>query len=54
MKKVRIRSLRGNEWEIEGKLVLKERKIYVLKNKELRMEVIQLHHDTPVAGHGRR
>jgi len=34
--------------------VLKERKIYVPKDKKLRMEIIQLHHDTPVAGHERR
>jgi len=54
MEKVRIRSLRGNEWKIEGKLVLKERKVYVPKDEELKMEVIQLHHDTPVAGYGRR
>jgi len=32
--------------------VLKERNIYVLKNRELRVEIIQLHHDVPVAGHG--
>jgi len=32
--------------------VLKERKIYVLKNEKLRAEIIQLYHDMPVAGHG--
>ena len=32
-------------------LVLKERKLYVLKDKMLRTEIIQLHHDTPIAGH---
>ena len=32
--------------------MLKERKIYVLKNEKLRAEIIQLHHDMPVAGHG--
>jgi len=32
--------------------VLKERKIYILKDEELRVEIIQLHHDTLVAGHG--
>ena len=25
--------------------------MYVLKNEELRAEIIQLHHDVPVAGH---
>ena len=40
MKKAGVRNLRGNEWEIEEELVLKEKKVYVLKNEELRMEVI--------------
>jgi len=34
--------------------VLKERKVYVPKDEELRAEVIQLHHDVPAAGHGGR
>jgi len=33
---------------------LKEGKVYVLKNKELRIEIIQLHHNTPVIGHGEK
>jgi len=39
---------------MERDLVLKERKVYVLKNEELRAEVIQLHHDVPATGHRRR
>ena len=35
-------------------LILKEGKIYVPKDEELRAEVIQLHHDIPAAGHGGR
>jgi len=31
--------------------VLKEEKVYMLKDEELRMEIIQLHHDTLVVGH---
>ena len=54
MKKAGVKALRGNEWEIEGELVLKEGKVYVLKDEELRLEVIQLHHDVPVVGHGGR
>jgi len=54
MKKVGVRELRGNEWRIEGDLVLKERKVYVPKNEELRAEVIWLHHDVPTTGHGGR
>jgi len=30
---------------------LKEERVYVLKNKALRIEIIQLHYDIPVAGH---
>jgi len=35
-------------------LVLKEGKIYIPKDEELRVEIIQLHHDVLVAGHGGR
>jgi len=54
MKKAKVKKLRENEWKIEGELVLKEGKVYVLKDEELRVEVIQLHHDIPMAGHGKR
>jgi len=52
MKKAKVKELRGEEWKIEGDLVLKEGKVYVLKDEELRAEVIRLHHDVPAAGHG--
>jgi len=54
MKKAGVKELRGNEWKIEGDLVLKEGKVYILKDEELRAEVIQLHHDVPATGHGGR
>jgi len=54
MKKAKVKVLRGDEWEIEGKLVLKEEKVYVPKNKELRLEVIRVHHNILVAIHGGR
>jgi len=41
MKKAKVKKLRGEEWKIEGDLVLKE--------VELRAEIIWLHHDVPVA-----
>ena len=31
--------------------MLKKKKIYVLRDEELRVEVIQLHHNIPMAGH---
>jgi len=34
--------------------VLKERKVYISKDKELQTEIIRLHHDILVAGHGGR
>ena len=54
MKKAEVRALRGNESEIEEDLVLKEEKVYVLKDEELRLEVIQLHYDVLAAGYGER
>ena len=54
MKKVGVKELQGNEWQIEGELVLKEGKVYIPKNKELRTEVIWLHHDVLAVGHGGR
>ena len=54
MKKAGVRELEGNEWKLEEDLILKEGKVYVPKDEELRVKVIQLHHDMPVAGHGGR
>jgi len=36
---------------MEGDLVLKEGKLYVPKDKELRVEIIRLHHNVLAAGH---
>jgi len=52
MKKAGVKMLRNEEWQVEEGLVLKERRVYVPKDEKLRMEIIQLHHDTPIAGHG--
>jgi len=52
MKKAGVKVLQGEEWKIEGELVLKEGKVYIPKNVELRAEIIWLHHDVPAAGHG--
>jgi len=51
MKKVGVKVLRNDEWQIEDKLVLKERKVYIPKDEELRLEISQLYHDTPIAGY---
>ena len=44
--------LRDEEWREEDGLMLKEGKVYVPKDEELRTEIIRLHHDTLVGGHG--
>ena len=40
MKNLGVRELRGDEWKLEEDLILKEGKVYVLKDEELRVEVI--------------
>ena len=40
IKKIGVKNLRGDEWEIEEDLVLKKEKVYVPKNEELRMEIV--------------
>ena len=52
MKKAGVKMLRNEEWQIEEGLVLKKGRVYVLKDKKLRVEIIWLHHNTPIAGHG--
>jgi len=32
--------VKGDEWQTEGDLVLKKEKVYVLKDEELRAEII--------------
>jgi len=51
IKRTGVKELRGNKWKIEGDIVLKEGKVYVLKEEELRAEVIRLYHDGLAAGH---
>jgi len=50
LKRAGIKTLKDKEWEIEDGIVMKEKRIYIPK-EELRGEIIQLHHDTPVEGH---
>jgi len=54
MKNVGVKVLRQNKWQIEGDLVLKKGKVYILKDEKLRVEIIWLHHDILVARHRRR
>ena len=51
IKKAEVKVLQGDEQQIKEELVLKEEKVYVPKNEELRAEIIWLHYDMPVIGH---
>ena len=53
LKKVGIKMLKDEEWEIEDGIVMKEGRIYVPGGK-LRGEIIRLYHDTPIEEHGGR
>ena len=53
MKKARVKVLRNKEWQIEDDLVLKEGKVYVLRDEKLRVEIIWLHHNMLITGHRR-
>jgi len=52
MKRVEVKMLRDEEWrEVDG-IIYKERKVYVPKDEKLRAEIIRLHYDMPIGGHG--
>jgi len=52
MKRAGVKMLRNKEWrEVDG-VIYKEGKVYMPKDDKLRVEIIRLHHDTPVEGHG--
>jgi len=44
--------LRNEEWREHEGLILKEKKVYIPKDKKLRAEIIRLYHNMPVGGHG--
>ena len=52
MKQARVKMLRDKEWRKEDSIMYKEEKVYVPKDDILRAEIIRLHHDTLVGGHG--
>ena len=54
MKKAGVKIIQGDRWQMEGDLVLKEGKVYIPKDKELRLEIIWLHHDILAVEHGGR
>jgi len=52
IKRAGVKVLRDEEWQEEDGVMLRDGKVYVPRDEKLRAEVIRLHHDTPVEGHG--
>jgi len=52
MKQAGVKMLRDEEWREEDGIIYKEGKVYIPKDDILRAEIIRLHHDVPVGGHG--
>jgi len=52
IKRAGVKMLRDKEWREENSIIYKEGKVYVPKDDILRAEIIRLHYDTPVGGHG--
>ena len=52
MKWTGVKILKDEEWREVDSVMYKERKMYVSKDNILRAEIIRLHYDTPVEGHG--
>ena len=53
IKQAEVKMLRDEKWREENGLILRDRKIYILQNKKLRVEVIWLHHNTFIGEHRR-
>ena len=53
LKRIEIKALKDEEWKVEDRIVLKEGRIYILEG-DFRRKIIQLHHNTPIGGHGER
>ena len=47
-----VKMLRDEEWRKVDSIIYKEGKVYVPKDYILRAEIIRLHHNIPVGGHG--
>ena len=50
LKRAGIKTLKNEEWKIEDGIVMKKERIY-MPEEELRGEIIQLYHNTPVGEH---
>ena len=52
IKKTGVKTLRDEKWQIKEGLVLKERRVYVPKDKKLRVEIIWLYHNMTITRYG--
>ena len=52
MKQAGVKILRDEERREVDSIMYKKEKVYVPKDNKLRTEIIRLHHDMPVEGHG--
>ena len=51
IKQAGVKILRDEEQREVDSIMYKERKMYILRDEKLRIEIIWLHHDTPVGGY---
>ena len=52
IKQVGVKMLRDKEWREVNGVMYKEEKVYIPKDERLRAEIIQLHYNTLIEGHG--
>jgi len=52
MKRAGVKMSRDEEWREEDGIMYKEGKVYMPKDEKLWAEIIRLHHDIPIGGHG--
>jgi len=53
IKQAGVKMLKDKKWKKVDSVMYKEGKVYVPRDKKLRVEIIWLHHDMPVGGHGK-
>jgi len=52
IRRVEVKMLRDKEWREVNGIMYKEEKVYIPKDNKLRAEIIRLHYDTLIGGHG--
>jgi len=52
MKRAGVKMLRDEKWRKVNGVMYKEEKVYVPRDDKLRAEIIRLHHDMLIGGHG--